>query len=365
MMLRPPISAPGVASPRRPWLLAAGIVTVPMAVVVTGCTASTPTPSLSPVATATSASASVTPTNSASTAAVPTTVVRDLPPSKPAKAREVVNDPSLVEYTPGGDEPRGPNTFWVSGDEVVISNENPEQAVLVTYRNGRKIRTVRAPEDGCLDLRVEGDRYWILGFEFTDGVEGGATVPVQDTREYAAEYVLPKGADRLTQVTRIPLPPGTDYDFGATPEYNYVQWDGGSLERTDTGLFAIPASGPVIRVEGTGTVPDAPPMRSEGKTVVIKDPGFTANIRTRAKGADVWLVRRYGGRVFYQVDDGSGANWGYLYEFTTTGTLVHTYTLHNGYAMNPTRTIVITDDGQVYQLLISTKTARILRIPPN
>lgn len=144
---------------------------------------------------------------------MPTVVVRDLPPMKPAKAREVVNDPSLVEYTPGGDEPRGPNTFWVSGDEVVISNENPEQPVLVTYRNGRKVRTVRTPDDGCLDLRVEGDRYWILGFEFADGAADGATTPVQDTQEYAAEYVLPKGADRLTEVKRITLPP----DSGNAP----------------------------------------------------------------------------------------------------------------------------------------------------
>jgi len=334
-----------------------------------GCTTNAPTPSTTPVATGISASASVSPTSTATPTAVPTTVptvvVRDLPPMKPARARELVNDPSLVEYTPGGDEPRGPNTFWVSGDEVVISNENPEQPVLVTYRNGRRARAVRTPHDGCLDLRVEGDRYWILGFEFTDGVEGGATGPVQDTREYAAEYVLPKGADRLTQVTRIPLPPETDYDFGATPEDNYVQWSGGSLERTDTGLFAVPAGGPTIRLEGTGTGPDAPPIRSEGKTVVIKDPGFTAKIRTRIGGAEAWLMSRYGGRVFYEVNDGSGPNRGYLYEFTASGTLVHTYTLHDEYAMSPTRPIVITDGGQVYQLLISTKTARILHIPPN
>ncbi|WP_143483643.1 hypothetical protein [Propionicimonas paludicola] len=293
-------------------------------------------------------------------------VVRDLPPMKPAKAREVVNDPSLVEYTPGGDEPRGPNTFWVSGDEVVISNENPEQPVLVTYRNGRKVRTVRTPDDGCLDLRVEGDRYWILGFEFADGAADGATTPVQDTQEYAAEYVLPKGADRLTEVKRITLPPdsGNAPVTGDLPD-DYVQWDDGSLERTDTGLFAVPAGGPTIRIDGTGTVPDAPPTRSEDKTVVIKDPGFTAKIRTRIGGAEAWLMSRYGGRVFYEVDDGSGPNRGYLYEFTASGTLVHTYTLHDGYAMSPDRPIVITEDGQVYQLLISTKTARVLHIPPN
>jgi len=344
-------------------LVLAGILSV------AGCTTNAPAPSTTPVATGISVSASVSPASTATTAAVPTTVptvvVRDLPPMKPAKARELVNDPSLVEYTPGGDEPRGPNTFWVSGDEVVISNENPEQPVLVTYRDGRKVRTVRTPDTGCLDLRVDGDRYWILGFEFTDGVADGATTPVQDTQEYAAEYVLSKGADRLTEVARIPLPPDTDYDFGATAEDNYVQWSGGSLERTDTGLFAVPAGGPTIRIDGTGTVPDAPSIRSKGKTVVIKDPGFTAKIRTRIGGAEAWLMSRYGGRVFYEVNDGSGPNRGYLYEFTATGTLVHTYTLHDEYAMSPTRPIVITDDGQVYQLLISTKTARILHIPPN
>jgi hypothetical protein len=111
---------------------------------VTGCTMNTATPNTTPAAPATSASASASPTNSASTAAVPTVVVRDLPPVKPAKAKEVVNDPSLIQYNPNGDrEPQGPPTFSVSGDKVVIDNELPQQAVLVTYRNGRKIRTVR------------------------------------------------------------------------------------------------------------------------------------------------------------------------------------------------------------------------------
>lgn len=315
---------------------------------VTGCTANSASPNTSPAVTGAPASASASPASSASTVAVPTVVVSALPSIKPAKAKEVVNDPSLVEYTPGGDEPQGPGTFSVSGDNVVIDNDLPQQSVLVTYRNGRKVRTVRSPDDCCIDLRVEGDRYWVLGDD-------------------ATEWILKKGANQLTKVKRIALPPDTDYNYGATPEADYVQWEGGLLQRTDTGLFAVPSGGPTVLLEGTGTgiAPTDWSMHNEGKTAVIKDPGFIAKIRTRAKGADADLLSRYGGYVYYQVTDNVGPNWGYIYQFTTTGTLVHTYTLHQGYAMNPNRPIVITDDGQIYQLLISTKTARVLHIPPN
>jgi hypothetical protein len=309
----------------------------------------TATPNTSPAATGVSASPSALPTSSASTAAVPTVVVRDLPPVKPPKAKEVVNDPSLIDYHPravADAEPQGPVTFSVSGDTVVIDNELPDQAVLVTYRNGRKVRTVRSPDDCCIDLRVEGDRYWTLG-------------------DYATEWVLKKGAHRLTEVKRTTLPPDTDYDFGEDPDANYVQWDGGFLERTDTGLFAVPSDGPTVLLEGTGTDPDGPPWHNEGKSLVIKDPGFTAKIRARAKHAEAGIMSRYGGYVYYQVTDNVGPNWGYIYQFTTIGTLVHTYTLHQGFIQTGNRIIVITDDAQVYQLVITTKTARVLHLPPN
>jgi hypothetical protein len=316
---------------------------------VTGCTMNTATPNTTPAAPATSASASASPTNSASTAAVPTVVVRDLPPVKPAKAKEVVNDPSLIEYHPravADAEPQGPGTFSVSGDNVVIDNELPDQAVLVTYRNGRKVRTVRSPDDCCIDLRVEGDRYWTLG-------------------DYATEWVLKKGANRLTEVKRLTLPPDTETSSTGEDSPNPVHWDFGLLERTDTGLFAVPSDGPRVLLEGTGTYPDGPPWHNEGKTLVIKDPGFTAKIRTRAKDAEAGIMSRYGGYVYYEVTDNVGPNWGYIYQFTTTGTLVHTYTLHQGFIQTGNRIIVITDDAQVYQLVISTKTARILHLPPN
>jgi hypothetical protein len=314
---------------------------------VTGCTMNTATPNTTPAAPAASASASASPTNSASTAAVPTVVVSELPPTKPAKAKEVVNDPSLIQYNPDGDrEPQGPGTFSVSGDKVVIDNELPQQAVLVTYRNGRKIQTLRSPSDCCLDLRVEGDRYWTLG-------------------DYATEWVLKKGANQLTEVKRTTLPPDTEQSTTGEDNPDTVQWSDGLLQRTDTGLFAVPFLGPSVLLEGSGAAPTDWSMRSEGKTAVIKDPGFTAKIRTRAKDADADLMSRYGGYVYYEVVDGVGPNWGYIYQFTTTGTLVHTYTLHQGFMQTGNRIIVITDDAQVYQLVISTKTARVLHLPPN
>lgn len=316
---------------------------------VSGCTITTTKPNTTPATTGVSASPSASPSRSATTATVPTVVVRNLPPNTPSKAKEVVNDPSLVEYTPGGEEPQGPNTFSVSGEEIVVNASLIDKNLLVIYRNGHKIRTLQTPEQYtcCIDLRVEGDRYWTLGDD-------------------ATEWVLKKGATRLTKVTRIALPPdsGNAPVTGEIPD-DYVQWSGGLLERTDTGLFAVPSDGPTVRLEGTGTFPDGPPWHNEGKTLVIKDPGFTAKIRTRAKDAEAGVVSRYGDYVYYQITDNVGPNWGYIYQFTTTGTLVHTYTLHQGYAMNPNRPIVITDNAQVYQLLVSTKTARVLRLPPN
>jgi len=258
-----------------------------------------------------------------------------------------VNDPSLIDYTPGVDAPPdGPVTFSVSGDDVVTDNELPDQAVLITYRNGRKVRTVRSPADCCIDLRVEGDRYWMLG-------------------DYATEWVLKKDANRLTKVKRITLPPDTEWSSRGEENPDAVQWDGGRLERTDTGLFAVPSDGPTIRLEGTGTYPDGPPWHNEGKTLVIEDPGFTARIRTRAEDAEAGVMARYGDYVYYEITDGVGPNWGYIYQFTTTGTLVDTYTLHQGFIQTGNRTVVITDDGEVYELVITTKTARVLLLPPN
>jgi len=272
-------------------------------------------------------------------------VVRDLPPLRAPKAEEVVNDPSLIEYTPGA-TPDGPPTFSVSGEVVVIDNELPDQAVLAIYRHGRKVRTVRSPDDCCIDLRVEGDRYWTLG-------------------DYATESVLKKGANRLTEVKRITLPPDTETSSTGEDSPNPVHWDFGRLDRTDTGFFAVPSDGPRILLEGTGTYADGPPWRNEGKTLVIEDPGFTAKIRTRAEDAEAGFMSRYGGYVYYEVTDSVGPNWGYIYQFTTAGTLVHTYTLHEGFIQTGNRIIVITDDAQIYQLVITTKTARVLHLPPN
>lgn len=300
---------------------------------------------MSPAETGVSASPSASATSSVSSAAVPTVVVGDLPPLKPGKAEEAVNDPSLIEYHRGA-APDGPVTFSVDGNNVVVDNELPEHRLLVTYRNGRKIRTVRSPKDCCIDLRVEGDRYWTLG-------------------DYATEWVLKKNATRLTKVRRIILPPDTETSSTGEDSPNPVHWDFGRLERTDTGLFAVPSDGPRILLEGTGSYTDGPPWRNDGKTVVIDDPGFTAKIRTRAKDAEAGFMSRHGGYVYYEVADGVGPNWGYIYQFTTTGTLVHTYTLHQGFIQTGNRIIVITDDAQVYQLLISTKTARVLHLPPN
>lgn len=331
------------------------VVVVAGVLAMTGCTAITSTPTAAPATTAGSISPvpSASPSGSststtASPTAVPTVTVSDLPPMKPSKAEQVVNDPSLIDFHRGA-APDGPATFSVDGNNVVVDNELPEHPLLVAYRNGRKIRTVRSPKDCCIDLRVEGDRYWTLG-------------------DYATEWLLKKDANRLTKVKGITLPPETETSSTGEDSPNPVHWDFGRLERTDTGLFAVPSDGPAVLLEGTGTVPDAPPMHREGKTVVIEDPGFTAKIRTRAKDAEdaeAGFLSRYGDYVYYEVTDGVGPNWGYIYQFTTTGTLVNTYTLHQGFIQTGNRIIVITDDGQVYQLVITTKTARILRLTPN
>lgn len=259
----------------------------------------------------------------------------------------MVNDPSLVEAIP----PNGPVTFSVSGDEVVIDNELPRRAQLVIYRNGQKVRTLRSPGGCCLDLWVQGNRYWTLGINVND-------------RVFAGEYVLNKGADRLTNVSRTKLPKDTAHLPADSPD-DEVSWDYGRLQRTDTGLFAVPLSGPAVLLEGTGPAPTDPPYRNNRKTVIVEDPGFTAKIHTRHKGTSVRLMSRSGGCVFYEVNDGVGPNWGYIYQFTTTGTLVHTYTLHEGFIQTGNRIVVISDDGQVYQLVVTTKTARVLHIPPN
>lgn len=314
-------------------------------VVVAGCTVNA-APSTTPsVVAGASPSASGTATSPAPSLVTPTVVVRALPPTKPSAAREVVNDHSLVDDAPDADrEPQGPVTFSVSGDTVVIDNEIPEQPVLVSYRDGRKVRTLRSPDDCCIDLWIEGERYWTLGANGT-------------------EWVVAPGADRLTGVRGVTLPPDTEDYLAATPG-TIVQWGGGRLERTDTGLLAVPSDGLPVLLAGSGT-PTKWQLSTKGKTLVITDPGFTARIPTRASQAYADLLSHRGGYAFYQVSDGVGPNGGYIYQFTTTGTLVHTYTLHRGVVQEDARTVVITDDAQVYQLVLSAKTVRVLRLAPN
>lgn len=126
----------------------------------------------------------------------------------------------------------------------------------------------------------------------------------------------------------VTLPPDTEDYLAATPG-TVVEWGGGRLERTDTGLFAVPSDGLPVLLAGSGT-PTKWQLATKGKTLGITDPGFTAKIHTRASQAEADLLSHRSGYAFYQVSDGVGPNGGYIYQFTTTGRLVHTYTLHRG-----------------------------------
>jgi hypothetical protein len=297
-------------------------------VALTGCTIERSAPSSPPA---------VTQATMASTpGSVSGVVVNELPPVTPAPVHVVMSDPSLIEYTGNGDRPFGPTTFSVFGRTITVDDELNHR--LVTYRSGRRLRSVSLPAGCCLDLRVEGHRYWTLGVES------------------ATEFVLHDGATRLTRQRRVPLPQAAG-----------IQWDGGQLQRYGTGLFAVPAVGDPVLLDGSGPAPVLPVVTVSDAGVQIADPGFTVTIRTHA-GDDTpsaSLVARHGGFVYYHVVDGAGPGWGYVYQFTTTGRLVHTYTVHSQAALLPNRPLLVADDGRVYQLQITNKTARVLQIPPN
>lgn len=272
------------------------------------------------------------------------------------QGEEVVNDPSLIEYD-GVREPQGPSTFSVSGNEIVVSVDFLDKSFLATYRNGHRVRTLKTPRDGCLDLRVEAAGTG-------SSASGSATasrkaMPFPPVHPGIRHRVRPgRGRRPAHQGEAHPPCPRTPTTPTTTTTSNGMAASSAHRRRPvryphrrssdHTGRHRRCAREP----RPTATRPRRSPSRI---------PASPRRSTPATKGAIAEVLSRYGGYVFYRIYEESNSNWGYIYRFTS-GTLAHTYTLPWDYAANPNRSFVITDDAQVYQLLISTKTARILQV---
>jgi hypothetical protein len=270
-----------------------------------------------------------------STSPTPTVVnITALPPEKPSQATVVVDDPSTVRAVPDSD-PYGPSTFYVQGDTITMDDWVNDKIAI--YRNGKRIKTLATTDNCCADLIINEDHYWILG--------------IDDDNQYKVfDYVLEPAAKRLTLVAKYPA-------AGNPPRWITREGQNIVLKETGRALHLIAGPGPLAA---------APKLTTINRGFEISDSQTTIKIATRDAPLGITLVTRTDSHDYYWVtDNGTGPNYGWIYQLTKAGELVHTYTLVPPGDRAPNRPFQIAPDGQLYEMVISDKTTRIYRIAPN
>jgi hypothetical protein len=265
----------------------------------------------------------------------PTTVsITVLPPEKASQATVVVNDPSTVRAVPDSD-PYGPSTFYVQGDTITMDDWVNDKIAI--YRNGKRIKNLATTDNCCADLVVNEDHYWILG--------------IDDNDYKVFDYVLKPGAKRLTLVAKHPA-------AGNPPRWITREGQNIVLQEMGGDLHVIAVPGPLAA---------APKFTTLKRAVRITSGQTSTEIATRHGAMGAELVARTDQYDYYWVvDDGPLTNYGWIYQLTKAGELVHTYTLLPAVdARETNRPFQIGTDGQVYQIIVTDKTTRIYRIAPN
>ena len=300
---------------------AAGCTIMPGPSVGTPSTvASSPTPAI------TSVSASATPS--------PTTVLESPAPKTASKATVILNAPDMVFSRPE-DQLHAPETFVIDGDSLTIADR--VHKLLVTYRNGQRTGTIPFPDMKIQDMASRGDQYYFL----------------DPDQIHVAEYTL--GADKTLHRTAA---------WNLPAEAWLIRWDGDSL------AARLIMSGSWVSVTGSDPITPNPKYSLRGHTFEIIDGPLTIKIPVRWEPIEIDLVDREGDYSYYEVTDNytrpdaSQVYVSYIYQFDNQGHFIHSYTLHMARGYKPAREIQI-DNGQVYQLHTTKKTAQILRLAPN
>lgn len=262
--------------------------------------------------------------------APPRTVISAYPPDDPHGTKVVVDDPSTVLRQPDN-EPYSPDAFAVVGDTVTL--DDPVNGTLNVYRGGKKVEQLTEPDTCCNDLLIDTENhYWTLS----------------DNKAW--EYLRKPGAKKLTHIATYPA--GNDQPT--------------ALFQDGPNILSQQVMDEVILVHGPGPVGPFLTMKVHKKSVTADDgEGFNVEIETRYAADDIEMLTRTANYYYLQVTDAGGMKWGTVYQFSRAGILTNTYTLESPIDKTPLRSVQVAPDGQVYEMVISNKTTRIYRIPPN
>lgn len=307
---------------RRGW--ACGML---MSLMLAGCTTGPPSPGAE--------------NSSAATSPTPATIrITVQPPEKPIPTKPIVDDPATVFSRPES-LPIGPRSFYVDGDTITLYDFLNDQ--FVTYRNGKKIRTVDFEDRGRpQDLLIIGDHYWILTNTTDDnGLE----------KDTVRHYTIKPGTNRFTLIKEYPAK-------GKQPTWITREGNNIVLQTIDDKLR---------RVAGTDPFRPAPKMSLLKNGFGIHDDQTNTEIIIPGEPIGIGLLARTDHYNYYWVVDYTETlrNAGWIYQLTKTGELVHTYTMIQLGIGEPNRSFQIAPNGQVYEMVITNKTTRIYRIAPN
>ncbi len=257
-------------------------------------------------------------------------VITEVPPDNIGKVEVVVDDPATILTQPDN-QPYSPSTFFVQGDTITL--EDRVAGTLNVYRAGKKVDQFRSPDTCCSDLLIDSDgHYWILGDEEVD------------------EYVRRPGAKKLTHLSTRPA--GDD-------QPTWLFQDGQNI-------YVKQSEDDMVLVSGMGQV--GPGMKTESldRSVTATDGDrLNVEIRTRTVPAGITMLSRTPGYYYFLVYEHSKKKWGTVYQLTRAGAVVNTYNMLHAKDKLPWRDVQVAADGQVYQMVISNKTTRIYRLPPN
>jgi hypothetical protein len=247
----------------------------------------------------------------------------------------VLDDPRTVIAQPDN-QPIGPSTFFVRGDTITIPDRVND--VLGIYRDNKRVDAVTMPDVACcIDLLVKEDHYWLL-----------------DGDDQVFEYVRKPGADHLTELNRSEV-------RGYQPTFLDAEGPNVVVQMFDGERVLATGPGPVM----PGAKFD---MLKHGWN--IDDGSVKAKLMVRHEPVSIHLLARTADSSYYTVFDDDPKteerpNAGYVYQLTSRGQLLRTFTLRNGGDKSPIRDVAVAADGTVYQMFVTVKTTKIYRIEPN
>lgn len=283
---------------------------------LTGCGASAPQPAVP------------TPTPTPTPVTVP--VVPDTIHSK-----LLLKDPKLVFKQPE-QQTMAPDTFAIIGDEIVVDDYLQDKFAI--YKDGKRITEFDEPVP-VVDMAIRDGKWYLLDTHST------VTIYTRTT----------KGIKQVREIKLRKPDPGTE------SVYNALYFEGPNLIAEGETKVLVDGPGPIL--------PDLQDTELN-HAFHLTDGNTNANVAFKYDRYSVIRIALTDQHVFYNVsyiaDTGAEDDpfEDCILQFTLDGQLVHTYRAYRGASTADYREFVV-NDGKLYQMWISDKTAKVFLIEPN